>query len=246
MPPTDRLEMLVNLDEAGARSQIAALERRPLRVPLEFQGGRAGGRMPGGVRGVGGLGRIPGMGRGAGIGRMIAGGYGGTGIALGAGMLAAQMIREGMQPGKSWGQIIASGAGAAMGGIGFKMLMAPDPTLMTQAIGAGLIILGSMLPDLWKWYEKRKKGADAGGMDLRGLLERFKKDLPFRLPPPPTGDDVVEEFRTFGGGFGATEPRAPARDVIAEMHAALMHHDLIREFRAIRGLLGQLVLQGSV
>lgn len=238
MPTTDRLEMLVNLDEAGARQQIAGLERRPLTVPLELAGGRAGGRMPGGVRGLGGM-RVPGMGGAGWAGRMMTGG-GAAGMIIGGGFLAGQIFDALTQKGgPSWGQVIASGAAA----LGMGLMAVPSPYGITQIAGALLIAGGYLGPKLWEYFHK---GNPAEGINLGGLLERYKKevvDLAKSLPVRPSDEDVTVTMPSpldFGGSIFSE------RDELAEMQAAQGQEDLVTELRAIRRLLARVVLQGNL
>jgi hypothetical protein len=230
MGTTDRLEMTVDLDDAGARKQVAALERRGINAPLNVAPGAVGGK-PGGVRGIRG---VPGMGRLSAGARFMTGGYGAAGLILGGGMMASQIISEMQRPGgMSMGRIIASGAGA----LGSAMLMGAGLTgpaaPYVAAIGA-LLSVGSMLWQNWKSSKSKDLLTD---FDLGAIRDRFKRDVEM----PPT------EIRKSPGIFEAASSLAPmpGGDPMAQMQTAQANEDVLGELRGIRQLLGRVVLQGN-
>ncbi len=238
MPTADRLDILLNLDQSGARQQIAQLERRPLTVPLNFQGGRAGGRMPGGVRGLAGLPRMPGMGIAGGLGRYMGRG-GAAQMILGGGMVAGMLATQAMQNGATWGQVIASGAMA----VGSALMMIPSPYFITQIIGGAMMLGGAFGPKLWDYFTKGKAAGDP--FDLGKMLDRFRKDVAAPPAPALVGEDKWINAGSFSGPFGADGGAGPARGAIDELQQSLQQGDLIKELQAIRRLLGRVVLQGA-
>jgi len=201
VPTTQRVEMLINLDDTGARAQIAGLERRPVTVPVRLAGEGAGGRVrPGDVRraargiagggggGLPGIGELPGMGRAGATGRLFAGGYGAAGMILGAGMLASNIFDLiTAKGGPKWSQLI----GQTVASVGAGVMMIPHPY---ARIGGALMVAGGTFgPKVWEYIKGPKDAKDV--LDLQQLYE----DLNAGMPPD----------RATGAARGAAPPRRP-------------------------------------